>query len=63
MATGNPGMGTPYDQGYEDGKKGYPWQQIYDQPGEELEADAYKRGFQYAYNKFFVTIKQNEQTN
>jgi len=56
MATGNAGMKTPYEQGYADGRKGLPWQQIYDQPGEEVEADDYKRGFEAAYNKFFVTI-------
>jgi len=57
MATGNAGMKTPYEQGYADGQQGLMWQQIYDQLGEEVEADDYKRGFETAYNKFFVTIK------
>ena len=60
MATGNPGMKTPYEQGYDAGKQGLLFEQIYDQRGEELEADAYRRGFETAYNKFFVTIKTHQ---
>lgn len=56
MATGNAGMKTPYEQGYEDGCKGYMWQQIYDQPGEEVEADDYKSGFEAGFNKYYITI-------
>ena len=37
MATGNAGMLTPYEQGVDHARRGYSWQQIYDQPGEEAE--------------------------
>ena len=55
MITGNVGTLTPYEQGYNDCNAGLPWQQIYDQRGEELEADAYKRGFDTAYQKYMST--------
>jgi 5-methylcytosine-specific restriction endonuclease McrA len=42
----NAGMGTPYDQGYASGVRGEPFEQIYDQRGEELERDAYKQGYE-----------------
>ena len=59
MITGNAGMLTPYEQGYRDGKQGLMFEQIYTERGEELEADAYKRGFETAYNKFYITIRQD----
>ena len=45
MATGNPGMPTPYDQGVEHGKRGMTFEQIYDQPEEEVDASDYQRGY------------------
>lgn len=45
MATGNAGMLTPYEQGADHARRGYTWQQIYDQPGEEAEAIDYRNGY------------------
>lgn len=62
MATGNPGMKTPYGQGYADGLEGCIYDNPYDQLGEEVEAEDYLRGFEVAYNKFFVTIMNSPRT-
>lgn len=43
--TGNPGMKTPYEQGYESGRQGLLFEQIYDQPGEETEAKEFCNGW------------------
>ncbi len=65
MATGNAGMRSPAEQGYKDGKEGLMYDNPYDQRGEELERDAYKKGFFAAYNRYYVVISgtQNERTN
>lgn len=49
-------MKTPYEQGYDTARQGLEFEQIYDQRGEELEADAYARG----YNQF--KAKHEQQT-
>ena len=43
--TGNPGMKTPYEQGFYAGSRGHPYDNIYDQPGEEAEHAAYYAGW------------------
>lgn len=45
MATGNPGMLSPYEQGADAARRGYKWEQIYDQPGEQREAREYRDGY------------------
>jgi DNA-binding CsgD family transcriptional regulator len=43
--TGNPGMPTPYDQGRADAKKGRPYDNPYNQSGEEQEHRNYRKGY------------------
>ena len=63
MATGNAGMLTPYEQGANDARKGYPWHQIYDQPGEEYEARAYRDGYFMTIDLMYSQLlKDNENT-
>jgi len=45
-ATGNPGMPTPHDQGKEHAKKGHPYDNPYNQSGEEHEHSQYKKGYE-----------------
>lgn len=54
QGSGNAGMKTSYDQGYDSGVKGESFEQIYDQQGEELERDAYKRGYEDGCKRFGV---------
>ena len=60
MATGNAGLRSPAEQGYKDGKEGLMYDNPYDQRREELERDAYKKAYEAAYNKFYVTIGQKK---
>lgn len=41
----NAGMKTPFDQGYEDGSCGRPYENPYDQPGEKTEAREFRNGW------------------
>ena len=56
MATGNAGMLTPYEQGADAAKRSYGWQQIYDQPGEENEARAYRDGYFNTMDKIYKQL-------
>lgn len=48
--TGNPGMGGPYEQGYNAGMREVyflvPAQNIYDQPGEESDSKLWNQGYE-----------------
>jgi len=61
MATGNAGLRSPAEQGYKDGKEGLMYDNPYDQRGEELERDAYRKAFETAYNKYYRTIGQKNE--
>ena len=43
--TGNAGMPTPYDQGLASARRGESYENIYDQPGEEVERKDYENGY------------------
>ena len=43
--SGNAGMDTPYEQGEKYGIRGEQYENIYDQPGEEVEFEQYKQGY------------------
>jgi hypothetical protein len=62
MATGNAGMLTPYEQGVDHARRGYSWQQIYDQPGEEHEARAYRDGYFRTVDQMYKQMLKDNDT-
>lgn len=44
-ATGNAGMPTPYEQGRDAALRGEAFRQVYDQPGEHVEARDFAAGY------------------
>lgn len=61
MATGNAGMLTPYEQGVDHARRGYSWQQIYDQPGEEDAARDYRDGYFRTMDLIYDTLLKGKK--
>jgi hypothetical protein len=52
MATGNAGLPTPGEQGLHNGIKGWNYENPYTERGEELEHEAYRKGYHAGYQHF-----------
>lgn len=57
MATGNAGLLTPGEQGLRDGQRGLTYENIYTERGEELEHEAYRKGYVKGFDRF---LKEQE---
>lgn len=57
MATGNACLPTPGEQGLHAGIKGWNYENPYTERGEELEHEAYRKGYVHGFNRF---LKEQE---